>query len=295
MALPTGQDNINAMLYALDRMKRERCTRAASLPNSGVKYESAEKHRVYPCHSGLRDCEHGKCKINTKAKCDSVSQLPFDAITGDPFPKTKCNTDSDCPQNLTCASDKTCVPKNPYLEFRDGKCVYGNFALLKWCRFPNQRRAQAEAGVTNVPPFQYDSTKGACQITKDYCDWMGVSFKNDANGEPTCYTKAGQLAGEFLVGKTIFRKLRGVKGKEKGDLVSKDFAGKNVSLFLTNGRLSFDVDEVKKAYPDLVTVDDSIEFTKDDLTDPHKKRLFFVLRHSQWISQPFVETIAKNL
>lgn len=82
MAFPTAQDNLNAMMYALDRLKRERCLKAASQPNSGIKYEANDSHRMYPCHPSLKNCQHGNCRVSTKAKCDSISQLPFDPDTG---------------------------------------------------------------------------------------------------------------------------------------------------------------------------------------------------------------------
>ena len=262
MALPTPKDNLHAMMYALDRMKRDRCEIASSQPNSGVEYKYNDQHRIYPCHSGLKDCKHGNCRINTKDKCDSISQLPFDDVSGKPIKSVSCNTDSDCVNNFTCDhKSKTCIPKNPYLEFRNGKCVYGNFALLKWCRFPTSRRAKKETGVTDVPPFNYNITTGKCEITKEYCDRMGVSYKLDSQRRPTCYTTTGQTVGEFFVGKTIFRGLKRGEGKP----ISKDFAGENVSLYLSDGKLSFNIDEVKQSFPELVTKNNYIEFTSEDL------------------------------
>jgi hypothetical protein len=292
MALPTAQDNINAMMYALDRLKKERCLVAAEQPNSGIQYESNDTHRMYPCHVGLQNCEHGHCKIATKNKCDSISQLPFDPVSGNSYSKITCSKEIDCQSNFTCnPKSKTCIPKNPYLEFRDGKCVYGNFALMKWCKFPNQRRLKGEVGVTDVPPFKYDPTTGKCEITKDYCDWMGISYKIDHNGEPTCYSQTGQQIGEFLLGKTIFRGLK----RGEGTPITKDFAGKNVSLYLSDGKLSFNTQEVKRAFPDLVTNDGYIRFKQSDLEDPAKKRLFFTLRHSKWISPSFIKTVGKHM
>lgn len=293
MALPTAKDNLHAMMYALDRMKRERCMAAASQPNSGINYEPNDKHRIYPCHSGLEDCEHGNCRIITKARCDSISQLPFDVVSGETIVKTPCKTSSDCFSNFTCEpKSKTCIPKNPYLEFRDGKCVYGNFVLLKWCKFPEHRRAKREVGITDVPPFNYNTTTGKCEITKEYCDRMGVSYKSDSKGRPTCHTTTGQKVGEFLVGKTIFRGLK----RSEGRPITKDFAGLDVSLYLSNdGKLSFNIEEVKKAFPELVTEDDYIKFTPEDLKSSAKKRLFFTLRHSKWISPVFIRTVNKHM
>lgn len=126
MALPTAEDNLHAMMYALDRIKRERCAIASRKPNSGVKYEPNDGHRIYPCHSGLQDCEHGNCRIATKAKCDSISQLPFDATSGETIESVPCATNSDCLNNFTCDQKlKTCIPKNPYLEFRN-ECLYAH-------------------------------------------------------------------------------------------------------------------------------------------------------------------------
>lgn len=293
MALPTAEDNLNAMMYALDRLKRERCLEMSNQPNSGIAYIPNDDHRLYPCHTGLTNCEHGNCRVVTKTKCDSISQLPFDPITGETIERTKCETNQDCLQNFICDSKtKKCTPKNPYLEFRDGKCVYGNFALIKWCEFPSQRRLEPEAGVTNVPPFQYDRTTGKCNITKEYCDWMRTSYRLNEDGNPTCYSTTGQKIGEFFLGKTIFRGLK----KGDGDSISKDFAGEDVSLYLSkNGKLSFNIDEVKKAFPELVVENKYIKFTPKDLKNPSKKRLFFILRHSDTISPTIIKTIDKHI
>ncbi len=291
MALPTAQDNLNAMMYALDRIKRERCL-DASMQSMGIKYKSNDKHRMYPCHVGLDDCEHGRCKITTKTKCDSLSQVPFSLIDGNSLPKTKCSKEIDCQNGFTCnLKSKLCIPNNPYLEFRDGKCVYGNFALMKWCKFPTHRRLKSEVGVTDVPPFNYDLTTGKCEITKDYCDWMGVSYKIDDKGRPTCYTTTTQQIDEFFLGKTIFRGLR----RGHGTPITNNFAGKNVSLYLSDGYLNFNIEEIKQAFPELITNDGYIQFKQSDLDNPAKKRLFFILRHSKRISSSFIKTVGKHI
>ena len=296
MALPTAEDNLHAMMYALDRMKRERCQKVAAT-DKGIRYIPKDNHRIYPCHRGLKDCQHGQCKIVTKEKCESLSQLPFDKDTGKDMVKIPCHTTppTPCPQHLTCDSKtNTCIPKYPYLEFNGhGQCVYGNFALLKWCKFPKARRLKEEPGVTDVPPFHYNTITGKCEITKDYCDRMGVSYKLDAKNRPTCYSEIGQQIGEFFVGKTIFRGLK----KSEGKLLSKDFAGENVSLYLSDdNELSFALDEVRQAFPELVTEDDgTIRFTAEDLKHPAKKRLFFTLRHSKWISPAFIKIVHGHL
>lgn len=313
MALPTAEDNLHAMMYALDRMKRERCQKVSET-DKGIRYIPKDQHRIYPCHRGLKDCQHGQCKIVTKEKCESLSQLPFDKVTGEDMNKIPCDPSTDttsdahhqqrqqprpCPHHLTCDSKtKTCIPKYPYLEFNGhGQCVYGNFALLKWCEFPKARRMKEEPGITDVPPFHYNTITGQCEITKDYCDRMGVSFKIDAKNRPTCYSEIGQQIGEFFVGKTIFR---GLKKSTEGKLLSKDFAGENVSLYLSDdNELSFAVKEVQQAYPELVVTgddnDDYIRFTAEDLKHPAKKRLFFTLRHSKWISPVFIKIVHQHI
>lgn len=213
MALPTSLDNINATMYAMDRLRRDSCR---GVPGTGYKYD--DDKRTYPCPRGMEDCFHGRCSITSESACMSRSSgFPPD-VDG----------------------------KRPYLEFRDGKCVYGNVILRKWCELPTERRLESVAGVTDVHPFDYDASSGKCKISREYCERdMQASFMMDENGRPTCYSSTGQLIGEFFVGKTIFR------GIERGaTLLYENFAGPGLHLYANkDNRLVMDGDEVRRVYP----------------------------------------------
>lgn len=217
MALPTALDNINATMYALDRLRREKCK---GVP--GLEYRMDDDKRMYPCPKGVPECRHGRCVIATEELCKSKSS---------PFP----------PVPPASADEKY----RPYLEFRDGKCVYGNFVLRKWCESPTERRNEVVPGVTDVHPFLYDEHTGKCSISREYCERdMQASFKIDDKGRPTCYSTTGQAIGEFFLGKTVLR------GIERAVMVGEDFAGPGLHLYSdADGRLVFDERRVKEVYP----------------------------------------------
>lgn len=290
MALPTSLDSINAMMYALDRIRKERCEDAMS-KQSGIEYVSEPNKRMYPCSSTLKHCEHGKCKIVSKELCEDKSQIPFDLISGDVIPGSKkCTINDDCADNEMCSSKK-CVVVKPYLEFRDGKCLYGNSSLRKWCSYPTHRRLKPTKGTTDVPPFNYDVNQGKCLITKSYCDWMRTSYKIDEKGRPTCYDTTGQKIGQFFLGKTLFRDLKITK-----TVVTPNFAGYGVNLYLQNSRLGFSADEVESAYPELVDKKTKeLTFNSDDLKDNNKKRIVFLSKHTDWISPSIIKAAAKKI
>ena len=232
MALPTALDNINATMYALDRLRREKCAGVA-----GLEYRTDDDRRMYPCPAGVPDCRHGRCVIATEAACKSrSSSFPF----------------SSSDDNY-----------RPYLEFRDGKCVYGNFVLRKWCESPVERRRDVVPGVTDVHPFAYDEHTGKCSISREYCERdMQASFKIDDRGRPTCYSTTGQAVGEFFLGKTV---LRGI------ERVGENFAGPGLHLYAdASGRLTFDDRLVREAYP-------RESYTAEEMArDPGLKRIYAV-------------------
>lgn len=63
MALPTALDNLNATMYALDRLRRERCVAP------GLAYRPDDRRRMYPCPRALPDCAHGRCVVADEAAC----------------------------------------------------------------------------------------------------------------------------------------------------------------------------------------------------------------------------------
>lgn len=284
MALPTSLDNLSAMMYAIDRLKKERCDNSDM---TGIEFVSSEENRLYTCPPELENCLHGHCTITSKEECEKLSQLPFDPFTGNELELKKCITNKDCDKNFVCSISNKCIPERPYLEFRDGKCVYGNFVLNRWCNFPAQRRTESIPGVTDVPPFQYDKQTGRCDITKDYCDWMRVSYEVDQQGRPNCYRTPGQKIGEFFLGKTIFR------GLEGGTKLAENFA--EIDLYLSGTKLGFLSKDIKRKFPELINQNGEIKFTKEDLKDKNKKRIYFILAHTDWISPGFLKAVKKKL
>lgn len=241
MALPTSLDNINAMMYAMDRLKRERCA-----DMSGLEYRPADERRMYPCPKGVKDCLHGRCAIATEKACKQRSG---------PFLRPKKSEDDEY------------VDRRPYLEWHDGKCVYGNFALRKWCELPDMRRFEVVPGVTDVHPFAYDEHTGKCSLTREYCEKdMQTSFRIDEKGRPTCYASTGEIIGEFFVGKTVFR------GIERGaSRLVENFGGPGVHLYVNpDGWMTMDGEAVRAAYP-------REKYTVEDLRgDNNLKRIYFV-------------------
>lgn len=300
MALPTTLDNLNATMYALDRIKKDRCL-SESKKTAGLKYQEEDSRRMYPCPRGISECGHGKCVITTDELCKSKSMTPFDA-NGNDLNGKPCSTSESCNADSLCGENKKCYPKKPYLEFHNGKCVYGNFALRRWCQFPTSRGDSGKHPDTGNPynPFQYDEKTGKCYITKEYCEKdMQTSFKIDDKGRPTCYTTTGDEIGQFFLGKTIFR---GIKGAVSGDFyqkempIHKNFAGDGVHLYMKNGFVGFNENEIKKRYPEVFNASNDITFTLDDIkNDRNKKRIYFVEKNSHWLSGPILKAIFRKL
>lgn len=305
MALPTTLDNLNAIMYALDRIKKERCLDEVK-NTPGLEYRAENRKRMYPCPKGLVGCEHGRCVIATEKLCKNKSVTPFDSrgneLNGFPCAKK----DPKCPKGQLCGKNDKCYDKKPYLEFRDGKCVYGNFALRRWCQFPDSRGESGRHPDTGTPynPFDYNERSGKCSITREYCERdMQTSFKVDDRGRPTCYAKTGEKVGTFFLGKTIFRGIKGYYSKNyyKGDgaqtavQLYKNFAGKGVNLYLKDGMIGFKENEIKKRYPEVFDDKGEISFTLKELNaDKGKKRIYFIEKNSRWLSEPILKAIVKR-
>lgn len=306
MALPTTLDNLNATMYALDRIKKERCiSKVPSTP--GLEYQAEDNKRMYPCPKGLKGCEHGRCVITTEELCKSKSMTPFDSKGNELIGVPCSEKDPKCPSGQVCGKNKKCYDKKPYLEFHDGKCVYGNFALRRWCQFPSARGESGRHPDTGVPynPFDYDERTGKCSITREYCEQdMKTSYKVDEQGRPTCYSRTGEKVGTFFLGRTVFR---GIKGAFSGDYYKggvhdhpmvqlyKNFGGEGVSLYLKDGKIGFKEDEIKKRYPEVFNDKGGISFTLEELRkDQGKKRIYFIEKNSYWLSGPILKAIVKR-
>ena len=273
MAQPTSLDTTHAVMYALDRLLYEKCK------GSGLSRVELDMHRTYPCPDGVPQCHHSTCDITTREACKRES---MDGIGG------SCNARNPCNPPLKCVHRSCVDTTKPYLEFQNGKCIYGDLAFRLMCERPKQRRKVHVAGVTDVPPFDYNETTGKCNITKAYCDRMGVSY-SDTNKD--CYRTVGQQIGELFTGKTIFRAIRKDDGEHPYVNVAEHFAGPHISLYLNNkGTLGFLESELRETYPKLFR-GDKVVFTQDDLYDLNKKRVYLTLLHSEWLSSSFANVI----
>lgn len=242
--LPTNLDNMRAMLYANTRILNDTCDRTKDI------WVPDPAHQLFPCPEGVTHCGYGQCRAGTKERCQELSQVPFNPSTGEDIPAARCDVDP-CPEGMTCIDTldengnaiKKCVFAKPYLEWRDNekKCIFGNFAHRRWCLFPKARRETPQPGVTDVPPFRYDELTGKCHITPDYCKKMQVDWDSD-KGE--CKLSVGQWIGEFLLGRTIFR---GIKGA--GNVFQENFGGAGVHLYQSNHAVGLDEEELHHAYP----------------------------------------------
>jgi hypothetical protein len=337
MSFPTDVDQIHALLYVYDRMKKIKCGEAAAKFGGGIAWENRNNNRVYTCPYGVEGCEHGVCRITSREMCMKMSQVPFNPVSGKPLPTKSCVEDKDCSNptyDAKCSSDKKCVPKKSYLEWREktGKCIIGNYALRKYCTIPSSRETHSVHGVTDVPPFSYNPDTGVCDITKEYCKWMGISFdSSDKNGNPNCKKELWDEIGEFAMGKTIFRtykkgfsggnfnpfyvhemivksiiegfennpkdvmKLSDKKMMEKYTVLAKDFGGNGIHLYQIIWK------------SDLLKIDKnakmvSIGFIADEIAEIYpeviKKKdgfLFIVISHNQVKENPKLKRIYGTL
>jgi hypothetical protein len=176
------------------------------------------------------------------------------------------------------------------------------------------RNTVPQVGMTDVNPFVYDSNQGKCLISEPYCTYdMNVSYKIDEKGRPTCYSTVDQEIGEFLVGKTIFRGLRHHSKHSKNienfqhdnhhqttirssTLIGKDFAGKNVNLYLVqttkNFQIGFDFDEIRQAYPNNCSKN-KLKFSLAEMQkDSNKKRIFVLDRQQSFLGPFFLHFLA---
>ena len=206
---PTVFDLINAGNYAQRRIIKDKCEAPETQQKfPGVGWVVDKRGRDFTCPIGLDGCEElaGHCKFLTEDACLAQSGDYREQGTG----------------------------KKPYLEWRAdetgavgsggekiGKCIFGNFALRKYCEDPHSRKpGQFVPGVTNVPPFRYDASRGRCLMTKPYCKYMGVGFteRNDDYYKktgidiPDCHLSwldkhSGQIFGSQVVFKGVKRGL----------------------------------------------------------------------------------------
>lgn len=119
-------------------------------------------------------------RTNDLLTCDSQINLcknPQSCKNG----TCQCKTDDDCWGSGKCTGG---VCKG------GGRCVMGNHYLREWCENPIFRcqpnddgsyppecsGSSTEVGITDVPPFYYDSKAGKCYMTPEYCSRFNLKY-----------------------------------------------------------------------------------------------------------------------
>jgi hypothetical protein len=304
---PTDLDLQRAQIYALDVVQRLRCQDKTIQKQYGNNLFFVEKDdmRLYPCPTGptgslTYDCAHGNCAMGENL-CKAQSENPYDADGAPVSPK----------------------PTKPYLEWHPdpshpagGKCVWGNSPLMQWCKYPPYRRTESVRGVTDVPPFEYKSDLGTCWITKPYCDWMEVSYKEQDDGVPTCYLSGAQKFFEkYVLGTKHVTKVIDQKMMKSYKKIGPDFGGSGVHLYTITwkdeavkhdlnaygGTVGFLAKEIKKKYPQLIIRRDGLDWIDIDVEDAKKdkyiKRIYLVSTSGGWVLETLTSLLnqAQNM
>ncbi len=198
----TTTDYAHASKFAVYKIREDLCLNPdikKQLP--GTDWVPNKFLQDFSCPLGLPRCDEaaGSCKFLTKDSCLAQSGDFKNQGQGE---KPYLEWHPELEGAKTATGEKI------------GKCILGNFALRDWCENPHSRRAgQFVAGVTNTPPFHYNQTTGNCEMTKDYCDYMGIGF-TDRNDDyyketgidvPDCHESTVQKIAEKITGKVLFR------------------------------------------------------------------------------------------
>lgn len=190
----TIYDKRQAGLYARYRVNMDKC--------KNPEFKAAYPGTEWVINPGLRNIN---CPAGLAGECNNV------------FGRCKITTKEECLRQSGDYKDNGAGEK-PYLEWRDdldngagqGQCIFGNMFLRNYCENPAGRRGgQVVHGVTDVPPFHYDVNTSSCQITKEYCKWMGVGFTaSNKDGLPDCHEGWWQKQAEKFFGQTLVRGLK---------------------------------------------------------------------------------------
>ncbi len=319
-ALPTGLDQMHAVAYAMNVVRKLKCEDEAIKKEygDGLTYVENDKTKIFPCPTPRPGdvkypCISGNCAMD-ETLCVAQSVDPYNEDGTPVIPK----------------------PTKPYLEWHpdstnpsEGKCVFGNFPLMQWCKYPAQRAKKSIHGRTDVPPFRYDPTTGNCFVTSPYCDWMEVSYKLD-DGVPTCYTHGAQKFFEkYFIGRTLLREIKqkifeefeksppppritkiiDPKIMKSYKKIGPDFGGPGIHLYTITWKddavkhdtnafgstVGFLSREIKKEYPNLITKKNGLEWltidVEDAKNDKNLKRIYIVSTSGIWV----LKTIASML
>lgn len=217
---PTALDHMQAHMYASTRIMKDKCLS----PEIKQKYSDltwVPEPGFIQCPKGLKDCGYGHCKIG-KTSCANLSFVPWDKVTGQLYatgPSGYISPDGEIiPHDKLYLEWRASSPAGPSGEQTEGKCVWGDANLRKYCNWPKTRSTKSKVGVTDVPPFNYCANNGQCLMSDPYCHWMEVHFRGDTGekackeyptNEPHCYETEGEkIAEKYFFGKTIFRGIK---------------------------------------------------------------------------------------
>ena len=184
----------------------------------------------------------GTCQIISKNKCLSMSEFPYDCSdsgctdklnTSAPYYEwhitnmNPCGDSNTCPGpgqsciegKCTCSTNNDCFGSDKCINGTcqgGGRCVIGNYALKRWCSYPNSRcqknddgtyppecntddsiiggLSNIRPGLVDVPPWFYDDRTGNCYMTKQYCDRFNMNYNkpscskdSDCNPDEKCF------------------------------------------------------------------------------------------------------------
>ena len=224
-----------------------------------------------PCDS-TKDCDDGSFCINGLCKTPTGGTcLPHQACVKG---KCSCDTDDDCEGTSLCDNG---------LCSKGSRCIMGNTPLKKWCEdpssrckangdgsFPDQCKSGADTpGVSDVPPFFYNSESGQCHMSYEYCNRFGTDFsgkqctldsdcksgekcfQNHCTGpESECNESKGAKIAEFFIGDTLFRQFKsGVQCDSGGGTSAKQARHLN---FVNNAINDFKSQNIPTSFEHLV-------------------------------------------
>lgn len=191
----TSKERRDAEIYAISRLAKENFENFTTFFSHPKKQSSRsvdlgylewnENDSVdYRCPEKLKDrCVRGRIKF-TKKGCEAISCYPRD---NDAW----CDTDK-------LDDDRKSTNFHRW-DVKTKRCVNMRREMKDWATFPESRRVESVPGITDAPPFEWDTDKDPfIRVTKPYCEnYMRVSYDPV---KPDCYEGTGQKILEFFTG-----------------------------------------------------------------------------------------------
>lgn len=217
MFVPTAVDEANAAKYYAGIVRKRRLVDANTLKLPMITHTRAITNDDLP---GIYDASKLEQVVDVEwgGSCAPLDCFPFD-INGDVCKPTSAHQTwmsvdgsrySGCqPSCYNMFKYDTDDPKPSGFPLRsivdaNGKysCVLRNVSKALWFGLPVMRADGTVDGLTNVPPMIVGDDESV-KISKQYCDWFGLSWDGDAS---TCFRPWYQLVLEdYLIGKTLYR------------------------------------------------------------------------------------------